>query len=414
MRVLLTWELGLNYGHLTRLLPIAQRLKRDGDGVLVAVRDLHAASVVLGPAGIPFVQAPHLPQGLALDHRAAGYSDILLSQGWADRAALSGLVQGWLNLIRLFRPDKLVLDYSPTVSLAARIARIPTALIGNGFELPPLTNPLPAFPGFSWADPRVAETSERLAVGSANSTLGTYNVSPLTALRDLFTDATRLFVTWPELDHYGPRVDAQYVGPLLGDLRNTSRIDWPEGEGPPIFACVRPDSSHVQVILGALAAIRARVACVAPGFSEQQLAAFRKPHIFFTPNPVDLNGLLDAALCITYGAEGTIVRFLLAGTPQLISPWHVEAFMGARRIQAMGLGLTLEGKPTVQGLVESIERASSDADLSARAKAFAARAAEARTGRSQQAIAEVWRFFQDPFANPAMTPFAMTPTESVA
>jgi len=86
-RILLTWELGLNLGHLARLLPVAQQLRSDGHVVLVAARDLQAAATVLGPAGIPFVQAPHLPKGIALAHRATGYADILLSQGWSDPSA---------------------------------------------------------------------------------------------------------------------------------------------------------------------------------------------------------------------------------------------------------------------------------------------------------------------------------------
>ena len=77
MRVLLTWELGLNLGHLSRLVPVAQRLKADGHSVLAAVRDIQVAATVLGAAGIPFILAPHLPQGMPLDHRATGYADVL-------------------------------------------------------------------------------------------------------------------------------------------------------------------------------------------------------------------------------------------------------------------------------------------------------------------------------------------------
>src|ERR1700704_2393369 len=124
MRILMAWELGLNLGHLTRLLPVAQRLKEEGHSVLVAARDIQAASKVLGPAGISFVQAPHLPAGTPLSYRPASYADILLSQGWSDPSTLWGLTQSWMNLVHLFRPDRLVLDYSPTASLAARILQI--------------------------------------------------------------------------------------------------------------------------------------------------------------------------------------------------------------------------------------------------------------------------------------------------
>src|SRR5471032_1719050 len=129
-RILLGWELGLNFGHIARLLPLAEGLKARGHSVLVAVRDIPAAAKVLGPTGISFVQAPFHVKGIPLPNRQSSYADILLAQGWADRSALWGLVQGWLNLFQLYQPDLVVLDHSPTARLATCIARIPTALVG--------------------------------------------------------------------------------------------------------------------------------------------------------------------------------------------------------------------------------------------------------------------------------------------
>jgi hypothetical protein len=101
--------LGLNFGRLTRLLALAERLKTEGHVVLVAARDIQAATRVPGPAGIPFVQAPLLAQGIPLEHRPASYADVLLTQGWLDKSLLSGLVYAWLALFRLFRAERLVL-----------------------------------------------------------------------------------------------------------------------------------------------------------------------------------------------------------------------------------------------------------------------------------------------------------------
>jgi UDP:flavonoid glycosyltransferase YjiC (YdhE family) len=380
-RILLTWELGLNLGHLTRLLPVAQRLKADGHTVLVASRDIQAAATVLGPAGIPFVQAPHLPKGIPLAHRATGYADILLSQGWSDRSALWGLTQGWLNLFRMFSPDKLILDYSPTVTLAARIAKIPCTLIGNGFELPPTTDPLPPFPAFSWATPEKAAEAERVAVTHANDVLGMHRSSPISALRDLMSDHTRLLATFPELDHYGERTDVQYIGPLLGTI-SAPKVEWPKGEGPKIFACLRPDSSRVQEILSELAAMTARVVCVASGFTNVQLKSFTRHHIRHSLVPVDLEPLLDADLCITYGAEGTMMRFLMAGVPQLISPWHVETFMAARRIESAGLGTMLPQSTDRSPTAATMARISTDPVVRNRVRSFGARVACSSTGTS--------------------------------
>lgn len=372
MRVLFTWELGLNLGHLTRLLPVAQQLKHDGHIVLVAVRDIQAAATVLGPAGIPFVQAPHLPKGIPLSHRATGYADILLSQGWSDKSALWGLAQGWLTMFQLFRPDKLILDYSPTVSLAAKIAKIPSILVGNGFELPPLTDPLPPFPGFSWATSEKAAQSEKLALANANGVISAFKGQPISALRDMTIDQPRLIATFPELDHYGERKDAEYIGPLLGKL-NAPQVEWPEGEGLKIFACLRPDTSHVNEILTALAAMTARVVCIAAGFTVMQLETFRKDHIRWSLGPVNLEPLLDADLCISYGAEGTMMRFLMAGVPQLISPWHVETYMAARRIEAARFGSTLERALDTRSILEVIERLMGDTVVCNNVMAFTLR-----------------------------------------
>jgi UDP:flavonoid glycosyltransferase YjiC (YdhE family) len=287
----------------------------------------------------------------------------------------------------LFRPDKLILDYSPTVSLAARIAKIPSALVGNGFELPPNTDPLPPFPGFSWATPEKAAQSEILAVANANNVLNAFRGPPIQALRDLTSNQTRLLATFPNLDHYFEREDAEYIGPLLGHL-NAPSVDWPEGGGPKIFACLRPDTARAQEILAALAAITARVVCVASGFTKAQLEPFQKEHIRYSLGPLDLQPLLDADLCITYGAEGTMMRFLLAGVPQYISPWHVETFMAARRIEASGFGLALKGMPAEGSVLEEIERVASDGAIRQRVKGFAARRATFVSSRAVAAAIE--------------------------
>jgi UDP:flavonoid glycosyltransferase YjiC (YdhE family) len=361
----------------------------------------------MGPAGIPFVQAPHLLSGIPLDHRAAGYSDILLSQGWADCEALSGLVQGWLSLFKLWRPDILVLDYAPTASLAGRIARLPTVSVGNGFELPPLTDPLPPFPGFSWATVDVAARSERRAVGNANKLLRAAKASTVAALRDILGEGPRLFATFPVLDHYGERADGWYIGPLRGALSNTTRLDWPEGEGPRVFASLRPDTSRVHAILSALASIRARVVCVSPDFREAEIAHHRGPHIRFAARPVDLPALGKADLSVTYGAEGTGMHFLLAGVPQIISPWHVEAYMGARRIQAAGFGITLEGSHTATSVADCIVRACTDPTICTNTETFGARARDDLTTRCPTvAVIETLRGTLSVSGNDALTAFA--------
>jgi UDP:flavonoid glycosyltransferase YjiC (YdhE family) len=368
-RYLLTWELGLNLGHLARLLPIASQLKARGHSVLVAVREIPAAAPVFGPVGIPFVQAPHLPRGFPHPERACGYADILLSQGWNDRQILWGLTQNWHNLIRMFRPDAVLANFSPTAQLATRIAAIPTIVIGNGFELPPATDPLPPFPGFSWATADKAAASESAALINANAVLKRFTQPELGSLSELIAVAMTRYVTLPELDHYGARRNVQYVGPLLGALP-TKTIDWPQGSKR-IFACLRPDTSHLDAILEALQSSAAAAVCFTPGFTTIQLQRYANAGMVYSSQLVDLNHLApDADACVSYGAEGTVATFLLAGVPQLISPWDVEAQMAARRIEALGAGVVLRGIQTAQSVAESLEHLCTETGFRQKAKEF--------------------------------------------
>lgn len=373
LRILLTWELGLNLGHLARLLPVASKLKERGHAVLIASRDPASAAQVLGPTSISYVQAPYLAHGHRLPHRAAGYSDILRAQGWGDFATLRGLTEGWNNLYRMFSPDLIVADYSPTAVLAAHITSRPVLLIGNGFELPPASAPLPPFPAFSWASAEQAAASEALVLDMANRVAGKMRGTPLRSLRDMVSPTRALLVTVPDLDHYGRRDGARYIGPLLQPLDGLS-LDWPQARLPKrVFVFVRPDTVRAAEILGALKSVEAAVLCVAPGFTDEQLLAHRAPNVVLSGRLANLSRLTASAdLCVSYGAEGTMLSFLFAGVPQLITPYHVETHMAAKRIEALGLGLSLRTPQTVDTVRDAIQSILSRDDLTANARNFSA------------------------------------------
>jgi len=55
-KILVSWELGANFGHLTRLIPIAERLHQLGHQLFFAVRDTEVAAALLEPQEFPFTQ----------------------------------------------------------------------------------------------------------------------------------------------------------------------------------------------------------------------------------------------------------------------------------------------------------------------------------------------------------------------
>src|SRR5690348_15114503 len=213
-RVLLAWEMGSNLGHLSRLLPLAQRLQGHGHRVLAAVRDVALAASVLSPAGIAFVQAPLSMPLARVTEQPASYADLLLMQGWGDPVQLGTCLRAWLQLLEQFEPQLMLADHSPTALLASRCAGIPTAMIATGFELPPALHPLPPFPGFSGATAAGAAAAEYGVLDALNQVMTERHLPRVGALRDLFQVQLRWLTTFPELDHYGARPGEHYVGPI--------------------------------------------------------------------------------------------------------------------------------------------------------------------------------------------------------
>jgi UDP:flavonoid glycosyltransferase YjiC (YdhE family) len=379
--------LGLNLTHLSRLVPLAQQLRQDGHAVLVAVREIPAAAAVLGSAGIAFVQAPHLLKGLPPPGQISGYADILLSQGWDDPEVLWGLTQSWLTLVRLFEPDVVVLDHSPTALLATAIGEIPAILIGNGFELPPASDPLPAFPDCAGGSAGRAALSERQAMQHASAVARRFGRAPIPAFRVLLDRAATLFVTLPDLDPYANRAGARYVGPLMG-FPSTRPVEWPEGRQR-VFAFLRRDTPHIQSILASLRDSDASVLCLASGVAGPELKPHARSGIRFVSHWMDLKPVLaEADLCISCGAEEVVVMTaMLGGVPQLISPGHVEAELMARRIECLGAGLALRGPQTAGQVTQSIGRLIEEPIFRNQARAFAKRYSEMASDRSALEVA---------------------------
>lgn len=372
-RILLAWELGSNLGHVSRLLPLGRRLRSRGHGVLAVVRDLDAAAKVLAPAGIPFIQAPLMTKPLPNSAQPASYADLLRYCGWGDVQQLWALVQAWVNVLRLFAPEVLIVDHSPTALLAARGERVSTVAIGTGFELPPLREPLPCFPGFPGATLANAMSAERQVVENANRVMQVARGRSLRALSDLFQCERRWMTTFAELDHYEARPGEQYVGPI-GEVGEGEHLEWPEGTAHRIFAYLRPETPDVAIILRALAACGAAVVCYAPGIAPSDTAGLRSDKFILAQRPVDLSILRrGASLCVSYAPAATVTSALLDGVPQLMAPSHVEAQLTAHRVETFGAGLTLKGTVTEQGVAGALNNLLNNASFKARATAFAER-----------------------------------------
>ena len=369
-RVFFAWELGSNLGHLSRDLPLARRCLEAGYEVVWAVPDLGGAQRTVGDEPFKLVQSPLLNAPKVPPRPPANYSDMLLNAGYGDPAVLRGAIRAWRSLLELAGSDAMVFNHAPTALIAARIHATPTLVTGTGFEVPPPVSPLPAFRPWSPASlATLTDLDERL-LNAINTEFAESGVATLNNLGELTSSNCNTLTTFPELDPFGPRVGANYIGPLFS-LQKALPVHWTSARGPRVFAYVRQNLDGADALLMALDALDAEVVCFMPGVTAEWCARFKRLRFF--GDPVDIEKLLMSAdLAITSGA-GTIATALLAGVPALAVPQVLEQRLAAARLTDLGAGLSAGDRRTPSLFGAMLHQLLTRSEFKSSAAGFAAR-----------------------------------------
>ena len=388
--ILVAWEFGENWGHLSRDVPVAVRLVAAGHNVLCAVADTRVAASMLATTRINFVQSPSPRRPARPPRPLANHAEIAMTGGYDDPDILRGLVGGWRGIIELFRPDALLIDYAPTALLAGRICGVPAVLAGSGFELPPPLSPLPSFRVWETVSESRLLEAEQTALRHVNQVLDECKAAPLQQFSDLFQGQRRILTTFAELDHFGARPTEEYVGPLF-DLPRARRVQWhPGGSGEKrIFAYLRPWMPRVEDLLIALQGSGADVICTFPSAPPGLVQRYQSPRLRIFTQAVDLGPLLPTAdLVIAYGS-GTVAQALLAGIPLLLVPRWAEQYLSALRVEALGAGLVVRGKGPPPSYPALLERLQSDPQYRTAARRFATQYAGFNAAESVSRLASI-------------------------
>src|SRR5581483_9069424 len=168
--------------------------------------------------------------------------------------AVHALIEAWQRLLASIRPDLIISDYAPIAALTAR-GRIPLALIGNGFTLPPAE--LEKFPILhemslqTWAEDRLLEI--------VNSSARAFGLQTLERLPQLFAGDIRWVQTFPLLDPYRLWREHPVEGPMIDRLPDARRSDARE-----ILVYISSRLSMRPRILETLAPVAERVRVFAP------------------------------------------------------------------------------------------------------------------------------------------------------
>lgn len=334
------WELGDNYGHLSRILPIAERLRADDHTIVFAIRDLALAHAQLTPRGFSFIAAPSLIRSPTTSRAPVSYAHLLAEYGFCHLEGLRAAIRAWQTLWSTV--DAVIIDHAPTALLAARILQLPTTLFGTGFTIPPDQSPLPALRPWVPAPPAVLQRFDAAVLATINTVICDYGRRPLARIADLFTGLPALITNFAALDPCASRTACTFLGPIDAPEQRMS-VQWTSERHPRVFAYLRPDMPGFDCLLSALGALPGETICVIPGASAALQQRLRTSALRLYVDPLDLLDLLrDSDAVVSYGSAGLIAQSLASGVPVLVLPHTLEHLLNGQRIAQIGAGQVLD------------------------------------------------------------------------
>lgn len=335
-KVLIAWELGGNYGHVAKLVPLTRALNANGHQVALAVKDVAALKTFLGRDEAIFLQAPVEPlKNYRL--KPVSFADIIEDHGFGNADRLEGLVRGWNGIFNLFRPDVIVGEYALSAVFAAKLAAIPCLRVDTGFAIPPETSPYPCFRPWLKLQRRQLLEKENKILDVINRTLASYGQTQIDHLFQAVRADLSLLTCFPELDHYPVRQGGRYIG-LISNLGMGKNLQWPEGSGPRVFAYLRP-IPNLGKILAALESFEGQAIAVIPGISVEMRMRFAGKGLTISDTPALLSQILpESDLVVSHATPGLTTTALLQGVPSLGIPTQIEQMMFSGTLERHNIG----------------------------------------------------------------------------
>jgi UDP:flavonoid glycosyltransferase YjiC (YdhE family) len=367
LTVLFTWEIGQGFGHVMPLLPVARELKAGGHRVVFAVRDAKGAGTLLKSEGFVVVQAPAHPDQFfpAKGPQPQTMADILQVFGFTSRQSLSGLMAAWQGLFDLCKPDVVIASYAPLSLLCARHAAIPTILMALPFELPAAVHPSPPLRiGAPMPDGKVDEK----IIQTVNAA---FSENLVESVHGIFR-ATKVFLmSFPELDPFGPRENAEYCGNLF--VTDVGRAPvWPESSGSHrVFAYLNASLPNLAELRKKIHASPHAYCIFLRGADESMLRDWQSPNAVVESEAVCLTqAFRECDAVLSYGGPGFISASLLAGKPMVFYVRNLEPYLSARQVAKLGAGI-LPTPQSPSALMASLDQILSHKSFTEAAQSFA-------------------------------------------
>jgi MGT family glycosyltransferase len=375
-----TWEGG---GHVQPMLLVAAGLQSRGHQVLVLSDACNAADAAA--LDLPFRPWRHAPS--RPDKTAA--SDLL--RDWEADNPMESVSRLCERIIAgpaaLYARDVLeVLDAAPVdlvvcqellfgPMMAAEKAGVPLALFcANVWPFPTL----PGLPPFGAGMAPAADDQETMLhqmVGQTTRTIFQIGLPALNAAReglglaplaDLFDQvavARRILLGASEAFDFAPHPLAEpfaYAGPYVGDPVGVQawKSPWPANDPRPLVVVTSSSLYEAQEDLlkrtiAALSALPVRaVVTVGPALDRADFPGADNVLVVASASHEAL--MAQAALFVTHGGHGSVIRPLMAGLPLLVLPGLRDQRDNARRVVHRGAGLMLERDASPEAIAAAV------------------------------------------------------------
>jgi UDP:flavonoid glycosyltransferase YjiC (YdhE family) len=377
-KILIVWELGGNLGHLARLLPIAQKLSRDGHQVVFAMPDPIVADQFVTPAGFAWVQAPRVVQETQHTSSPINFYEVLLRTSFSVPDKALACIQAWQTLFSVVRPDAVLIDASPLALYAARTYRLHAIALGHGFEIPLVGQAQPCFtPWLPDASELAVAAQRRLdqSLGDiADGVAAPYRGSAPRSLDDLFSVKHTALCNWPELDHFDRDTSqaSAYCGPIWSEPQSAISREWPQRTGAKVLCYLNLKDKRYDLLWQALVQHNANVWVISPAGNPKACESARGWGITVTEHPIRLTAPLEFSdAVIGHAGMGFTSMCLQHGKPLMLLPETLEQVILTYRLAKQGLALGTVRHNAKHTMASKVQALLTGATLFSNAQAFA-------------------------------------------
>jgi MGT family glycosyltransferase len=161
--------------------------------------------------------------------------------------------------------------------------------------------------------------------------------------------------------HGPPPPNVRYVGPVLDDPTWAEDTSWTPPRGPNPLVLVAMSSTYqdqiasLQRVIDALGTLPVQ-AVVTTGPALDSSALHARANVTIVRSAPHRQVLQHAALVVTHGGHGTVIKALAAGVPMVVLPHGRDQADTAARVDARGAGLALKRSAGSAAIADAVRR----------------------------------------------------------